>query len=161
MRNDIRAVAAMGGGLFVLTVAGLCALLLAGCASVQPQGGTIGLVQQANDVLAEKYGVSPDIMARVRKALGIVDARSLPRADRILPDGCTWTQDVLDASNRVVDVTLFHWSVPRVVVGTGYGSAVVTAGDVLPGAVSTNGADALEGLLQMLLAHPELLKPAN
>ena len=139
----------------------LAAVALTGCASMK--GGTIGAVQTLDDSLAAKYGIPASVVSQARSALGIVDVRTLPDSNQVLPAGYTWTQDILDASNRVVDVSAYHYSAPRIVQAGQVATAPVTIGAL--GVGTTNSLAGLDQLLAtiapILKANPALLAPAK
>ena len=148
-----------------LAIAAWLVILLGawGCAGISriagTQGGALGALQSADDALAARYGVPKAIVSQMRTILGIPDARTLPDASRVLPAGWAWRYDLLDASNRVVDVSLYHWdTVPRV-----HPTSTNTLLDVFGVAPGQPAASALtlEGLLQIIQANPGLLDPAE
>jgi len=134
-----------------------------GCASISriagTQGGAMGALQSADDALAARYGIPKAIVSQMRTILGIPDARTLPDASRVLPAGWAWRYDLLDASNRVVDTTLYHWdTVPRVHPTSS--NTLLDVFGVAPGQPAAS-ALTLEGILQIIEANPGLLDPAE
>jgi hypothetical protein len=130
------------------------------------KGGTIGAIQSFDDALAAKYGIPVETVAKVRSALGIIDVRTLPGSDRVLPEGYAWTRDVLDDSNRVVNTAGYHWSAPRVIQAGNASTLPIGASDLVSG---TNAApatvDELESILRVLApilaGNSALLEPAK
>jgi len=76
---------------------------------INGQGGILGAVQTADEALAVRYGIPASVVKTVRATLGIPDARTLPKADQVLPAGWTWAYDLLDGEGKVVDPSLLHW----------------------------------------------------
>lgn len=144
----------------LVALVGLC-----GCSTVsglkESPGGTIGAVQALDDAAAAKYGVPPEVTARVRKALGIIDTRALPDASRVLPAGWTWKQDILDGDGKPVDVSKFHKGPPYIVPdGTAPQNSVTTA-DLFPDMAAVSAEEAILKLIGAIKADPSLLEPAE
>lgn len=130
--------------------------LLCGCANT----GLFGRLQAADEALAAKYGVPVPAVSQLRTFLGIPDARTLPAADRVLPQPWTWYYDVLDKDGHVVDTSQFSWgTIPRV-RQSGTNGAMNVFGPVAP-IPTSQGVATLEGLLQILSDNPALLTPAS
>lgn len=140
--------------MLVAVVAGL----LSGCANMSQPGGSFGMLQTADETLAAKYGVPVAVMGKIRTVLGIPDVRTLPDASRVLPEGWAWKYDLLDASNRVVDVTQFHYDkTPRLIpAGTNVANPIIPAS-----VTSATGTETIERLLKLLQDNPGLLAPAK
>ena len=139
-------------------LASFAVLFLTGCATNTHLFGTL---QSADETLAAKYGVPASAVGQLRTFLGIPDARTLPAADRVLPQPYVWFYDVLDAEGHIVDVSGYHYgTVPRVRQGgtNGIGSVF---GPLAPAQPASTGTATLEGLLQLIQANPALLAPAK
>lgn len=146
--------------MLLAALVGLC-----GCSTVSElkdkPGGTIGAVQSADDALAARYGVSPEMTARIRKALGIIDTRTLPDASRVLPAGYTWKQDILDKDGKVVDLSTLRKGLPYIVPDGSQADSAVTMGDVFAGqagGLSPQAASMLEQILGEIEKDPTLLE---
>lgn len=128
-------------------------LALTGCTLTT--GGVMGKVQSADDALAAKYGVPASVVSGARKVLGIPDVRTLPAADRVLPEGWTWRYDLIGPDGKVVNQADYHWdTTPRLVkAGEGVESSVFST--------ATDNTATLEGLLKLLQSNPALLAPVS
>jgi hypothetical protein len=136
-----------------VVMVGLC-----GCVSLgSDNGGTIGKVQAIDDQLLASKGVPPEVTARIRKALGIVDLRTLPDSARVLPEGWAWKQDILDADGKVVDVAKLRKGAPYIVPDGSDQVTTVLPADLFPEQAA--GAEALIGqILEAVAKDPALLQ---
>lgn len=112
--KNVSSITALARRVALAAVVSAAAAGLTGCASTG--GGLFGRLQAADEVLAARYGLPAEAVREARAALGIPDARTLPGPERVLPEGLALQYDMLDGSNQVVDVSLYHRAaIPRIV----------------------------------------------
>jgi len=138
-----------------LILALLTAAMLSGCSLTT--GGFVSKIQDADEALAERYGVPASGVKALRKIIGMPDARTQAKADQILPNGWTWAYDVLNGDGQVVDVSAYHYGDTPRLRKAGSGVSSVFSGTSGTNATATD----LEGLLKFIQANPALLEKAK